>query len=72
MNVSVFFLGSDDFSLVAKQAAVQDLTEALSKGWQGLPIGQVYNLHQIAEAHLHVENKLPGRALIKVKDSLSQ
>jgi NADPH2:quinone reductase len=66
-NVSIYFLGSDDFSLASKQAAVQDLAEALADGWNGLPIGQIYDLEDISKAHLHIENRKPGRALVKVK-----
>lgn len=66
-NISIHFLGSDDFSQAAKQAAAQDLVQALSGGWQGLAIGEVYDLEEVAQAHLHVENRKPGRALVKVK-----
>ena len=66
-NVSVFFLGSDDFNIEAKQAAATDLAEALADGWDGLAIGEIYKLEDIARAHLHIENRKPGRALIKVK-----
>ena len=66
-NIAIYFLGSDDFSEASKSAAVQDLAEALAAGWQGLPIGAIYDLEAIAEAHLHIENKKPGRSLVKVK-----
>ena len=66
-NVSVFFLGSDDFTVQSKRAALEDLAEALSDGWQGLAIGKEYDLEDIAQAHLHVENRHPGRALVRIK-----
>lgn len=65
-NLSVYFLGSDDFATEAKQAAALDLAEALAGGWQGLAIGEIYALDDIAKAHLHVENRKKGRALIKI------
>lgn len=66
-NISIHFLGSDDFSMESKQAAAQDLASALAKGWKGLPIGQIYNLEDVAMAHLHIENRQAGRALVKVR-----
>ncbi|MEQ9466482.1 MAG: zinc-binding dehydrogenase [Ekhidna sp.] len=66
-NISVFFLGSDDFSSEAKQAAAQDLATALSEGWAGLPIGEVYGLDDIAKAHLHIESRKKGRALLQLR-----
>ncbi|NND78049.1 MAG: NADPH:quinone reductase [Flavobacteriales bacterium] len=65
-NISVYFLGSDDLSQEVKIAAINDLTEALSEGWSGLDIGQEYTLESIAEAHLHVEERKGGRAIIKM------
>lgn len=66
-NISIHFLGSDDFSDAAKQGAARDLAEALSEGWQGLAIGQIYDLEEIDQAHLHIENRKTGRALVKVR-----
>lgn len=66
-NISIHFLGSDDFSAAVKQAAAQDLSEALSEGWEGLAIGEIYDLADVAQAHLHIENRKQGRALVKVK-----
>lgn len=65
-NISIHFLGSDDFTQEAKAAAVEDLADALAQGWKGLAIGQIYKLEDIAQAHLHVENRQKGRALIKI------
>ncbi len=66
-NISIFFLGSDDFSTEAKQAAVEDLAEALSEGWEGLPIGEIYPLEDVAGAHLHIENRKKARALVRIR-----
>lgn len=65
-NITVYFIGSDDFPHETKIAAMQDLTEALSQGWKGLFIGKEYDLDDIAEAHLHVEGKKPGRAIVRI------
>ena len=53
--------------LNSKQAAIRDLADMLAEGWQGLAIGKIYKLEDIAEAHLHIENRKKGRALIKIK-----
>ena len=66
-NISIHFLGSDDFSDAAKQAAARDLAISLAEGWPGLEIGRVYELEETHKAHLHIEDKKPGRALIKVR-----
>ncbi len=66
-NITVYFLGSDDFSLEAKRTAASDLAEALSDGWEGLSIGNIYTLEEIASAHLHIENRRKGRTLLQVK-----
>ena len=66
-NITIYFLGSDDFPQEAKIAAAEDLSMALASGWSGLPIGREYGLEEIAEAHLHVEQRKPGRALVRVK-----
>lgn len=65
-NITIHFLGSDDFTKEQKQAAAQDLVKALSDGWIGLEIGEVFELEHVAKAHLHVENRNSGRALIKI------
>jgi len=64
-NVSVFFLGSDDFPLDAKREAAQALTRAIERGWVGLPVGARFSLADIAEAHAFVEErKGPGRVVV--------
>ena len=66
-NISIHFLGSDDFDEASKRAAAKDLAEALAEGWQGLAIGEIYALEDIAQAHLHIENRKTGRSLVKVR-----
>ncbi|WP_297798487.1 NADPH:quinone reductase [uncultured Eudoraea sp.] len=66
-NISIHFLGSDDFSDASKRAAARDLAEALAEGWQGLAIGEIYDLEEIDKAHLHIENRKAGRALVRVR-----
>lgn len=65
-NISVYFLGSDDFTAHSKLNAAKALVSLLDTGWKGLEIGAIYPLDQTAEAHLHVEEHRPGRALVQV------
>ena len=37
------------------------------EAWQGLYISEIYDLEDIVQAHLHVENRKVGRALVKVR-----
>ncbi len=68
-NVSVFFLGSDDFPAQAKAAAARGLNDALEAGWAGLPIGATYGLGSIVDAHEAVEARaVEGRVIVKVRD----
>ena len=66
-NVSIHFLGSDDFTADSKLNAAKGLVKLLGNGWKGLEIGEVYSLNEVAEAHLHIESRKKGRALVKVK-----
>ncbi len=66
-NVSVFFLGSDDFPAEAKAAAARGLNEALEAGWPGFEIGMSFSLQAIAEAHEAVEGRREaGRVIVIV------
>lgn len=66
-NVSVFFLGSDDFPSEAKETAARALNEALEAGWQGFEIGNRFPLEAIADAHETVEERrTSGRVIVKV------
>jgi NADPH:quinone reductase len=55
-NIRVFFLGSDDFPIEAKIAAMRDLNDALQAGWPGFEIGERIPLVEIARAHELVEH----------------
>lgn len=64
-NVRVFFLGSDDFPMEAKQQAARDLNAALEAGWSGFEIGERMPLPEIARAHELVEHPTrPGRVVV--------
>lgn len=64
-NVSIHFLGSDDFTDAQKRMAAQDISSALGAGWPGYTIGRRYSLEEIAEAHAAVENRsVIGRVVL--------
>jgi NADPH:quinone reductase len=64
-NISLFFLGSDDFPAEAKIAATRDLNAALEAGWPGFAIGERLPLAEIARAHELVEHPArPGRVVV--------
>lgn len=66
-NVSVFFLGSDDFPSEAKEAAARAINEALEAEWPGFEIGRRFPLEAIADAHKAVEEgQETGRVIVKV------
>jgi len=50
-NVTVFFLGSDDFPAPAKVEAAHGLNAALEQGWRGFDIQARLPLEKIALAH---------------------
>ena len=56
-NVSLFFLGSDDFPASAKTAAARGLNELLESGWPGFEIEGRFPLESIAEAHEAIEQR---------------
>ena len=66
-NISIYFLGSDDFSKEAKQVAARDLVDLLADGWPGLAIGEIYDLENIAKAHLHIENRKKGQSIGEIE-----
>jgi len=69
-NVSLFFLGSDDFTLSRKQQAASDLSSLLASGWAGYPIGKQYPLAEIARAHEAVERRaVRGRVVLDLSGS---
>src|SRR6266849_4113696 len=68
VNARLFFVGSDDVPPNAKIEATQDINKALEAGWQGLDIGEIVPLDQIARAHELVERPAkPGRVLISIQ-----
>lgn len=64
-NVSLYFLGSDDFSLEAKENAAAGLNAALASGWVGPRVDARYSLDEIAAAHVAVEERrVNGRVVL--------
>ncbi len=67
-NVSIYFIGSDNFPADVRQKGAKAILKALENGWRGLPIGQLFELDDIAKAHEYVEDpKNKGRALLRIK-----
>ena len=51
----------------AKIEAARDINKAIEAGWQGLDIGEVVPLDQIARAHELVEHPAkPGRVIVAI------
>lgn len=66
-NVTVFFLGSDDFPLPAKLEAARSLNDALESGWPGFTLQACFPLADIALAHLAVEKPVSaGRVVLSL------
>ncbi len=66
-NISLFFLGSDDFPSEAKAGAAAGLNEALEAGWTGFDIAERFPLEDIALAHRFVERPpRPGRVVVTI------
>jgi len=67
VNARLFFVGSDDVPADAKIEATRAINAALESGWQGLDIGEVVPLDQIARAHELVEHPAkPGRVVVAI------
>jgi NADPH:quinone reductase len=67
VNARLFFIGSDDVPADAKIKATRDINKALETGWQGLDIGEIVPLDQIARAHELVEHPVkPGRVIVAI------
>jgi NADPH2:quinone reductase len=67
-NISLFFLGSDDFPAAAKAAAARALNEALEGEWPGFEVEGRFPLESIAAAHEAVEErKVSGRVILSVR-----
>ena len=66
-NISVHFLGSDDFPMAAKVAAASALNDALEGEWPGFEIGMALPLESIADAHEAVEaGSVAGRIVLSL------
>lgn len=65
-NISVFFLGSDDFPKPAKVQATCDLNAALEAGWSGFEIGERLPLEEIARAHDLVDHPVHRGRIVLV------
>lgn len=66
-NITLFFLGSDDFTIPQKRAAGAQLTAMLEAGWIGFRIAHRYPLEEIAHAHREVERGSGGgRVLLEM------
>jgi NADPH2:quinone reductase len=69
-NVSIHFLGSDDFTPTQKAEAASDLSAALAAGWAGYSIGREYPLEEIARAHKAVEERSArGRVVLNLSSA---
>ncbi|NNF27692.1 MAG: NADPH:quinone reductase [Gemmatimonadetes bacterium] len=68
-NVSIFFLGSDDFTAQQQQEAATHLSGALAASWPGYPIGARYPLRDVAIAHKAVEDRsVRGRIVLDLSE----
>lgn len=65
-NVTVRFLGSDDFPPAAKRAAMDDLVAAVAEGALQLQVGEVLPLDRIAQAHDDVDGGRVGRVVLAI------
>jgi len=67
-NISLYFLGSDDFAIEDKRAALDEAVMALDSGWKGFAVGRYFKLSEIVEAHQYVEFRSSAqRAVINIK-----
>jgi NADPH:quinone reductase len=67
-NLTIRLLGSDDFSLEAKQQAAIDLTAAARSGDLTVPIADPLPLEQAAAAHETVDSGSRRRVVLAVSD----
>lgn len=68
-NVSIHFLGSDDFDKKTKVSAARALNKALADGWKGPVIGARFGLDDIVSAHQAVEGReVKDRMVLQVAE----
>jgi NADPH2:quinone reductase len=68
-NVSIHFLGSDDFEKKTKDLGASAINRALTNGWKGPIIGARFNLEDIVGAHQAVEGRdIKDRVVLQVAD----
>jgi NADPH2:quinone reductase len=68
-NISVWFLGSDDFSPDAKAAGARAVNELLMGDWPGFEVDARFPLDSIAEAHEVLEQRrVHGRVVLRIQD----
>jgi NADPH2:quinone reductase len=65
-NLTIRLLGSDDFTIAAKQQATVDLTAAAADGALRIPIADPLPLDCIAEAHDRVDAGARNRVLLAI------
>lgn len=66
-NISIHFLGSDDFEKDVKAAGAKAINRALANGWQGPLIGARFKLEEIVKAHQAVEgHDIKDRVILQV------
>lgn len=65
-NITLHFLGSDDFLPAAKAQAALALNAALQSGWTGYADLHSFALADIAAAHERVASGAPGRTLLQI------
>ena len=67
-NISLHFVGSDDFPAAAKDAAALEINAALEDGWPGFAIAHRLPLDAIADAYELVEQgRLAGRVVLDLR-----
>ena len=67
VNARIYFVGTDDVPAEAKIEATHDINNALEAGWQGLDIGEIVPLDQIAHAHELVDHPVKaGRVIVAI------
>jgi len=70
-NISIHFLGSDDFTIDTKRAGMLEAIKALQAGWKGLEINAILPLTEIVKAHEYMERRDSNkRVLLQINNHL--